>query len=349
MVVSAELTCRPEPPTPALRSAACWRSAPPPQRHRPCRCSSSRRWRCSCCSASPTSATCWRSGCCSACCASRSPTCAATRAGVVLEWLPFIGLLIAYDSLRGSAGAPVRRPLPARSSRSIKALFGGTVPTVTLQHWLWHGHVVWYDVIFWARVPDPLLRHAARWPRCCGRSTASGSGCSSCSSRCCRSPAWPPTRCIRPRRRGWPSQAHLIGPVTRIIPLVWHVRSACTRRARSSSAGTRTPTTSPPCRRCTPRSRSWSRSRCGRAGASGCAARRAVSAGDGVLARLRGRALRLGHRARLGLHDRDPLAAWARRWRWWTARRARSAGRPRPEPAVRRPQVKSRAACSRRS
>ena len=66
--------------------------------------------------------------------------------GVVLEWLPFIGLLIAYDSLRGSAGHLFGvHYLP--QIQADQALFGGTVPTVTLQHWLWHGHVVWYDVI----------------------------------------------------------------------------------------------------------------------------------------------------------------------------------------------------------
>src|SRR5436309_2950165 len=68
--------------------------------------------------------------------------------GVVLEWLPFLGLLIAYDSLRGSAGHLFAvHYLPQLDVD--KALFGGTAPTVTLQHWLWHGHVVWYDLFFW--------------------------------------------------------------------------------------------------------------------------------------------------------------------------------------------------------
>src|SRR5881227_3752974 len=68
--------------------------------------------------------------------------------GVVLEWLPFIAILIAYDSLRGSAAHTFGvHYLP--QLRVDQALFGGTAPTVTLQHWLWHGHVVWYDVIFW--------------------------------------------------------------------------------------------------------------------------------------------------------------------------------------------------------
>ena len=69
--------------------------------------------------------------------------------GVVLEWLPFIAILIAYDSLRGSAAHTFGvHYLP--QLRVDEALFGGTAPTVTLQHWLWHGHVVWYDVPVWA-------------------------------------------------------------------------------------------------------------------------------------------------------------------------------------------------------
>src|SRR5437588_7033280 len=68
--------------------------------------------------------------------------------GVVLEWLPFIGLLIAYDSLRGSAAHTFGvHFLPQLDAD--KWLFAGATPTVALQHWLWHGHVVWYDVIFW--------------------------------------------------------------------------------------------------------------------------------------------------------------------------------------------------------
>jgi len=65
--------------------------------------------------------------------------------GVVLEWLPFIAILIAYDSLRGSAGHLFGvHYLP--QLQADQALFG-TAPTVTLQHWLWHGHAVWYDAI----------------------------------------------------------------------------------------------------------------------------------------------------------------------------------------------------------
>jgi len=68
--------------------------------------------------------------------------------GVVLEWLPFIAILIAYDSLRGSASHLFAvHYLP--QLQVDQALFG-TAPTVTLQHWLWHGHAVWYDAIPWA-------------------------------------------------------------------------------------------------------------------------------------------------------------------------------------------------------
>jgi hypothetical protein len=68
--------------------------------------------------------------------------------GVLLEWLPFIAILIAYDSLRGSAGHLFAvHYLP--QLQVDRALFG-TAPTVTFQHWLWHGHAVWYDAIPWA-------------------------------------------------------------------------------------------------------------------------------------------------------------------------------------------------------
>ena len=69
--------------------------------------------------------------------------------GVLLEWLPFIAILIAYDSLRGSAAHTFGvHYLP--QLQVDRWFFGGTAPTVTLQHWLWHGHVVWYDVPVWA-------------------------------------------------------------------------------------------------------------------------------------------------------------------------------------------------------
>lgn len=68
--------------------------------------------------------------------------------GIVLELLPFIAILVAYDSLRGSAGHLFAvHYLPQLDVD--RWLFGGATPSVSLQHWLWHGHVVWYDVVFW--------------------------------------------------------------------------------------------------------------------------------------------------------------------------------------------------------
>jgi hypothetical protein len=140
--------------------------------------------------------------------------------GVILEWLPFIGLLIAYDSLRGTAGHLLGvHYLPQIDAD--KALFGGSAPTVSLQHWLWHGHVVWYDVIFWGVYlthffATPVLA-AVLWKIDRPRfrkfvvlvAVLSFVGLA--------------TYALYPAAPPWmASQAHLIPPVTRVIPLVWH-------------------------------------------------------------------------------------------------------------------------------
>jgi len=139
--------------------------------------------------------------------------------GVVLEWLPFIAILIAYDSLRGSAAHTFGvHYLP--QLQVDQALFGGTAPTVTLQHWLWHGHVVFYDVIFWAvylthffatplvaavlwKVDRPRFRKFAVLV-----ATLSFAGLI--------------TYALYPAAPPWMAgQAHLMPPITRIIPQVW--------------------------------------------------------------------------------------------------------------------------------
>jgi hypothetical protein len=70
--------------------------------------------------------------------------------GMLLEWLPFFGLLVAYDYLRGAVSVT---PLQAHVMPQIdadQALFGGTVPTVWLQRHLWTpGHFHWYDYGVW--------------------------------------------------------------------------------------------------------------------------------------------------------------------------------------------------------
>jgi hypothetical protein len=67
--------------------------------------------------------------------------------GVKFEWLPFIAILIAYDSLRGSAAHLFRRPLSAAAAVRQSGVRRHRIDGVALQHWLWHGHVAWYDVI----------------------------------------------------------------------------------------------------------------------------------------------------------------------------------------------------------
>ena len=68
----------------------------------------------------------------------------------VLEWLPFMGVLFVYDRLRGIADGLL---FPARATPQIRVdlkLFGA-VPTVWLQHHLWHGgaHIEAWDYAVW--------------------------------------------------------------------------------------------------------------------------------------------------------------------------------------------------------
>jgi membrane-associated phospholipid phosphatase len=101
------------------------------------------------------------------------------------------------------------------------ALFGGTTPTVALQHWLWHGHVVWYDVIVWAVYlthffATPVLA-AVLWKLDRRRFRAFVVFVAILSF------AGLATYALYPAAPPWmASQAHLISPVTRIVPLVWH-------------------------------------------------------------------------------------------------------------------------------
>ena len=72
--------------------------------------------------------------------------------GLALEWLPFFGLLVAYDRLRGAVA--IDQPAQAHVDGQLafdKVLGGGEVPTVWLQQHLWHaGHPRWYDYGVWA-------------------------------------------------------------------------------------------------------------------------------------------------------------------------------------------------------
>jgi hypothetical protein len=69
---------------------------------------------------------------------------------LLLEWLPFFGLLVAYDYLRGAVSVPDGQARVVAQIDLDKALFGGHVPTVWLQEHLWNlSHVHWYDYAVW--------------------------------------------------------------------------------------------------------------------------------------------------------------------------------------------------------
>jgi membrane-associated phospholipid phosphatase len=67
---------------------------------------------------------------------------------VVLDWLPFTVVLMVYDLSRGLANT-VSMPLHEHDIASAESrLFGGSVPTVWLQHHLYSPHTVhWYDAV----------------------------------------------------------------------------------------------------------------------------------------------------------------------------------------------------------
>jgi hypothetical protein len=71
--------------------------------------------------------------------------------GLLLEWLPFFGLLAAYDYLRGAVSVTAGNAHVVAQIDFDQALFGGHVPAVWLQQHLWDAaHVHWYDYGVWA-------------------------------------------------------------------------------------------------------------------------------------------------------------------------------------------------------
>src|SRR3954454_5444094 len=69
---------------------------------------------------------------------------------MLLEWLPFFGLLVAYDYLRVAVSVVPWQAHVLPQIDADKALFGGSVPTVWLQQHLWTpGHYHWYDYSVW--------------------------------------------------------------------------------------------------------------------------------------------------------------------------------------------------------
>lgn len=70
--------------------------------------------------------------------------------GAFLDWLPFFGILLVYDFLRGRVGSdPLFEPHVMPQIDFDRVIFG-SVPTVELQDRLWQvGEVSWLDVATW--------------------------------------------------------------------------------------------------------------------------------------------------------------------------------------------------------
>lgn len=65
------------------------------------------------------------------------------------RFLPFLALLLVYDSFRGVADDLNKNVHFWEMIYFDTAVFGGQLPTVTLQQWWWHGTVQWYDFYFY--------------------------------------------------------------------------------------------------------------------------------------------------------------------------------------------------------
>jgi membrane-associated phospholipid phosphatase len=67
---------------------------------------------------------------------------------VVVDWLPFTAVLLAYDQTRGVADALGISLHEADALRVEQWFFGGAEPTIWLQHHLYNpSHVYWYDAL----------------------------------------------------------------------------------------------------------------------------------------------------------------------------------------------------------
>jgi membrane-associated phospholipid phosphatase len=69
----------------------------------------------------------------------------------VIDWLPFMGVLLVYDRLRGYADGLLVHPREVPQIKVEAALFGKPIPTVWLQSHLWHGphDLRWWDYACW--------------------------------------------------------------------------------------------------------------------------------------------------------------------------------------------------------
>jgi membrane-associated phospholipid phosphatase len=67
---------------------------------------------------------------------------------MVKRLLPFIAILLAYESFRGVV-TKLNSHVHYSFAPHIDRLLFGNLPTVYLQNLLWHGHTQWYDFVFY--------------------------------------------------------------------------------------------------------------------------------------------------------------------------------------------------------
>lgn len=63
----------------------------------------------------------------------------------LLDFVPFAALIVLYAELRGVAHLVRPHPYYLPHLDAEKLLFGGALPPVELQHWLWSGELRWFD------------------------------------------------------------------------------------------------------------------------------------------------------------------------------------------------------------
>jgi membrane-associated phospholipid phosphatase len=65
------------------------------------------------------------------------------------RFVPFVVLLLVYESFRGLVPELNMRVNYLFMPAADRFLFFGRLPTEVLQHWWWHGRVMWYDFVFY--------------------------------------------------------------------------------------------------------------------------------------------------------------------------------------------------------
>jgi hypothetical protein len=141
--------------------------------------------------------------------------------GVVVDWLPFFGLLALYDLARGAADGLLFEPFFLPQIDADRLLFGGAVPSTWLQERLYEpGALPWWAVVCWAVYlshffATPLLAGVlwkldrARFRRfACSVGALAVLGCA--------------TYALFPAAPPWLAAEHgLIGETVRVIPEIW--------------------------------------------------------------------------------------------------------------------------------